>query len=77
MISFLLKCQILKDSNSMFKFKTNCKRLGVPIADDKTEVPVTSIDYLWLPIDTESMSAKILGKKIKELLKKLNEVAFF
>jgi hypothetical protein len=28
-----------------------------------------------LTIDTESMSAKIRGKKIKELLKKLNEVA--
>jgi hypothetical protein len=35
-------------SNSMFKFKTNCKRLGVPIADEKTEVPVTSIAYLGL-----------------------------
>jgi hypothetical protein len=60
----------------MFKFKTICKRLGVPIADEKTEVPVTSIEYLGLTIDTESMSAKILGKKIKELLKKLKEVAF-
>jgi hypothetical protein len=33
-------------SNSMLKFKTIGKRLGVPIADQKTEVPVTSIDYL-------------------------------
>jgi hypothetical protein len=29
-------------SNNMFKFKTICKRLGVPIADEQTEGPVTS-----------------------------------
>ena len=73
---FFAEMSDIECSNSMFKFKTNCKRLGVPIADEKTEVPVTSIEFLGLTIDTESMSAKILGKKIKELLKKLNEVAF-
>ena len=32
-------------SNSMFKFKNICKRLGVPIADEKREGPVTSMEY--------------------------------
>ena len=35
------------------------------------------MEYFGLTIDTESMSVKIREKKIKELLKKLNEVAFF
>ena len=54
-------------SNSIFKFKTICKRLGVPIADEKTEVPVTSIEYLELTIDTESMSVKI-PEKIQRII---------
>ena len=35
----------------------------------KTEVPVTSIEYLGLTIDTEPMSVKILEKKLKNYLK--------
>jgi hypothetical protein len=46
-------------SNTMFKFKTICKRLGVPIADDKTECPVTSMNYFGLTINNESMCVKI------------------
>ena len=42
----------------------------------KTEGLVTSMDYLGLTIDTESMSVKIPEEKMKEILKKLNEVAF-
>jgi hypothetical protein len=34
------------------------------------------MEYFGLTIDTESMPVKIPEKKIKELLKKLNEVAF-
>jgi len=52
-------------SNNMFKFKIICKRLGVPIADDKTEGPVTSMEYLGLTIDIEYMSVKISEEKIK------------
>jgi hypothetical protein len=47
-----------------------------PITDEKTEFPVTSMEYFGLTIYTESMSVKISEKKIKELLKQLNEVAF-
>jgi hypothetical protein len=53
---FFAEMSDIECSNSMFKFKTIGKRLGVPIADEKTEVPVTSIEYLGLTIDTESMS---------------------
>ena len=63
-------------SNSMFKFKNICKRLGVPIADEKREGPVTSMEYLGLTIDTESMSVKIPEDQIKECLKHLKEVEF-
>ena len=54
MISFLMKCQIVNVKIACLNSKL-CKRLGVPIADEKTEVPVTSIEYLGLTIDTESM----------------------
>ena len=43
----------------------------------KTEGPVTGIQYFRLTIDTESMFVKIPEETIKELLKKLNEDAFF
>ena len=49
-------------SYSMFKFKNICKRLGVPIADEKTVGPLKSMEYLGLTIDTESMSVKIPEK---------------
>jgi hypothetical protein len=42
----------------------------------KTEGPVTGMAYFGLTIDTESMFVKIPKETIKELLKKLNEVAF-
>jgi hypothetical protein len=41
-----------------------------------TEGPVTGKDYFGLTIDTESMLVKIPEETIKELPKKLNEVAF-
>ena len=39
-------------SNNMFTFNPICKRLGVAIADEKTEGPVTSMEYFGLTIDT-------------------------
>jgi hypothetical protein len=73
MLSFLLKCQILNVQITLFKFETICKRLGVPIADEKTEGPVTSMNYCGLTINSESMCIKIPEETIKELFKKLNE----
>ena len=43
----------------------------------KTEGPVKSMEYFGLTRHTESMSVKITEETIKELLKKLNEDAFF
>jgi hypothetical protein len=50
-----------------------CKRLGVPIAAEKKEGPVKSMEYFGLTRHTKSMSVKIPEETIKELLKKLNE----
>ena len=63
-------------SYSMFKFKNICKRLGIPIADEKTEGYVTSMNYCGLTITNESMCAKIPKETIKELFKMLNEFEF-
>ena len=63
-------------SNNMFKFKTICYRLGVPIADEKTEGPVTSMEYFGFTIDNESMCVKIPEETTKVLFKKLNELEF-
>jgi hypothetical protein len=76
MLSFLLKCQILNVQITLFKFETIFKRLGVPIADEKTEGPVTNMNYCGLTINNESMCVKIPEETIKELFKKLNECEF-
>jgi hypothetical protein len=43
----------------------------------KTEGPVKSMEYFGLTRHTEPMSVKIPEETIKELLKRLNEDAFF
>jgi hypothetical protein len=73
---FLPEMPDIECSDNMFKFKTICIRLGVPIADVKTEGPVTSMNYFGLTINNESMCVKIPKETIKELFKKLNEVEF-
>ena len=60
----------------MSEFKNMCKQLGVPIADEKTEGPVTLMEYLGLSIDTETLTVKIPKEKINELLSKINQAAF-
>jgi hypothetical protein len=40
---FLAEMSDIECSNNMFKFKTICKRLGVPIADEKIECHFTSM----------------------------------
>jgi hypothetical protein len=73
---FLAEMSDIECSINMFKFKTICKRLGVPVADEKTEGPVTSMNYFGLTINNESMCVKIPKETIKELFKKINEVEF-
>ena len=62
-------CKVLMDS-----FSTVCKRLNVPVADEKTEGPCTVIEYLGLTIDTDEMVVKIPIDKIDELKEKINFV---
>jgi hypothetical protein len=73
---FLAEISDIECSNTMFKFKTICKRLGVPIADEQIECPLTSMNYFGLTINNESMCVKIPEETTKELLKKLNECEF-
>lgn len=55
-------CEILMDS-----FKELCLEIGVPIADNKTVGPTTSITFLGLVIDTERMLVRIPLEKIYKL----------
>jgi hypothetical protein len=52
-----------------------CERLGVPIAKEKTEGPMTKMEYLGLTLDTIEMWVKIPDNKVQELLKQINLIA--
>jgi hypothetical protein len=60
----------------MTTFINICKKLQVPIADEKTEGPTCDMEYLGLTIDTREMTVQIPDKKMKELLVLIREVAF-
>jgi hypothetical protein len=42
-------------TNLMNQFDGVCERLGVPIANDKTEGPTTILEYLGLTIDSQNI----------------------
>ena len=52
----------------MLEFSDMCKELGVPIAQEKTEGPSTSLVYLGYLLDTIKSQIKIPGEKILRLL---------
>ena len=60
----------------MASFSNICNSVSVPIADDKTEGPTTSMKYLGLLIDTEKMMVKIPTEKLNKLLEEIKKVAF-
>lgn len=60
----------------MKTFDHVCERLGVPIAKEKTEGPMTKMEYLGLTLDTIEMWVKIPDNKVQELLKQINLIAF-
>lgn len=62
--------------NLMTAFINVCKRLNVPIADEKTEGPTCIMEYLGLTINTRDMTIQIPEKKLKELLSQIKTVAF-
>ena len=45
---FLAEMSDIECSNSMFKFKTICKRLGVPIAVEKNGRSCNKYVILWI-----------------------------
>ena len=55
-----------KCHNMMDIFVNLYERMGVPIAHEKIEGPITIIEYLSLTIDTEKMLIKIPIDKIVE-----------
>ena len=61
--SYSQDCKILRD---VFYFQV-CKDLGVPIAEEKTCGPTTSLIFLGLVIDTHDVTVKIPIEKVRQL----------
>lgn len=57
---------------AMASFEVICERFGVPIAQEKTEGPVTKLSYLGLEIDSVAREIRVPEDKIADLVKKLN-----
>ena len=55
-------CQVDLDS-----FLFYCEELGVPVADDKTEGPDTTITFLGIEIDTVAMTIRLPAEKLIRL----------
>ena len=53
-----------------------CERLGVPIAKEQTEGPMTKMEQLGLTLDTNEMCVHIPDNKVQELLKQIDLIAF-
>ena len=62
-------CQFLMDT-----FQTLCSKLGVPIADDKTQGPCTCLSFLGLTINTISGMIQIPTDKVDRLIVLINHV---
>ena len=60
----------------MKTFDHVCEHLGVPIAKEKTEGPMTKMEYLGFTLDTIEMCIQIPDNKVQELLKQINLIAF-
>lgn len=60
----------------MESFTRVCKRLNVPIAEEKSEGPKCKMEYLGLTINTIEMTIEIPVKKLNDLLDIIKEVAF-
>jgi hypothetical protein len=50
----------------MKTFDHVCERLGVPIAKEKTEGPMTKMEYLGLTLDTIEMCVQMLDSPAKK-----------
>lgn len=50
------------------------KQLGVPLAEDKTEDPVTVLIFLGLEIDSDKMEVRLPLNKVQDIISNLNLV---
>ena len=57
----------------MANFQSCCQRLGVPIAEEKTEGPATVIVFLGLELDSELMEVPIQIEKVQKLLSQIHK----
>ena len=55
-------------------FHKTCQHLGVPIAHEKTEGPVTEIVFLGLKINTSKQIVTIPAEKLEEMVEKIKLV---
>ena len=60
----------------MKTFDHVCERLGVPIANEKNEGPMTKMEYLGLALATIEMCVQIPDNKVQELVKQINLIPF-
>ena len=64
----------LQCATLMSAFENVCSSLGVPIAPEKTEGPVTCLTYLGLVINTNSMTISIPEAKLLQLKLQLQDL---
>ena len=48
-------------------FLSLCEELGVPVAEEKTEGPVTTLTFLGIEINTQSMQLRLPSDKLQDL----------
>lgn len=63
------ECQCL-----MQHFSECLRKLGVPIADEKTEGPTTIICFLGLELNSEEMVVRLPKEKVKEIVNKIRDI---
>ena len=59
-------------AHALHSFIATCKQLGVPLASDKTEGPVSKITYLGLEIDARNQLVRIPPTKLSAIQSKLD-----
>ncbi|XP_041346996.1 uncharacterized protein LOC121366736 [Gigantopelta aegis] len=59
---------------ALYTFFNLCSRLGVPIAEDKTEGPQEVICFLGLEIDTVNMLIKVPMEKVHEIVTRISDM---
>lgn len=65
---FLVEPGREEEAERMLKFAVEmCARLGLPIAPDKTEGPVTMLTFLGIELDTQALEARLPAPRLAEI----------